>query len=81
MRKNGPGRKPKGGVGVETASITFKVPKPFKNELAKMALKSGFSDLSSYIIAVLSTYTINVELKKIEGIKMSFFRERNESSE
>jgi hypothetical protein len=71
MQKNGPGRKPKGGVGVETTSITVKVPKPFKNKLLKMALNKGFGDLSSYIIAVLSAYTVDVELKKVDEVKSS----------
>jgi len=62
------GRKKKGGEGVETTSITVRVPEPFKKEQIKMAADSGFNDLSGYINKVLDTYTVEVKLKRIERI-------------
>lgn len=62
------GRKPKGGEGIETTSITVRAPKPFKDDQIKMARESGFDDLSSYVIKILSTYTLDVKLKKIDKI-------------
>jgi len=67
MAENKPGRKPKGGEGVATASITIRVPKPFKEMQIKMAAESGFDDLSSYIVKVLGMYTVDVKLKKIKN--------------
>jgi len=66
MENKRPGRTPKGGHGVETTSITIRIPKPFKETLKERAEKSGLSDLSSYIIAVLKEYSVSLEVKKIE---------------
>jgi hypothetical protein len=66
MENKRPGRTPKGGHGVETTSITIRIPKPFKETLIERAEKSGLSDLSSYVIAVLKEYSVSLELKKVE---------------
>jgi len=53
-------------MGIETASITIRVPKTKKQEMIDAAKRSGFPDLTSYILAILNEYSVALELKKIE---------------